>query len=129
MEAQTLRLSEAEFRRPFAEFWSDYFRNNPEVASVRCIPPSAWKGPRNGRPYSLRNVNIDTPIKQHVSESCRCLLLDVSQSVGPPNRFLPLQALLHGEKAGFYDCVLVEQPVSCLLWLMMHPPLLPAAQP
>ena len=51
-----------------------------------------------------------------------CLQLDVSQSVGPPDRFLSLQALLHGEKSGFYDCVLVEQPVSatCLPLLMMH---------
>ena len=116
MEAQTLRLSAAQFRRPFAEFWSDYFRKNPEVPCVRCIPPGSWS-PRDGRPYNLRNVNIDTPIKQHVSKSCRCLLLDVSQSVGPPDRLLPLQALLHGEKSGFYDCVLVEQPVSatCLL--------------
>ena len=73
MEAQTLRLSEAQFRRPFTEFWSDYFRKNPEVPCVRCIPPGSWS-PRNGRPYNLHNVNIDTPIKQHVSESCRCLL-------------------------------------------------------
>lgn len=83
MEAQTVRLSEAQFRRPFAEFWSEYFRKNPEVPCVRCIPPGSWS-PRNGRPYNLRNVTIDTPIKQH--------------------------ALLHGEKSGFYDCVLVEQP-------------------
>lgn len=88
MEAQTVRLSEAQFRRPFAEFWSEYFRKNPEVPCVRCIPPGSWS-PRNGRPYNLRNVNIDTPIKQHVSKSCRCLLLDVSQSVGPFDRFLP----------------------------------------
>ena len=130
MEAHTLRLSEAQFRKPFAEFWSDYFRKNPEVACVRCLIPPGWS-PRNGRPYNLRNVTIDTPIKQHVSEraagACCWMfprvwgLLTASSPAGlAARRKVRLLRLCPGGAA-------CECPLPPLL--MMHPPLLPSAQP
>ena len=102
-----LRPTKAQFSRPFANYVSDYFRKNPEVPIIKVVPPKGFAPRKTPYPSDLK---IDTPIEQKVSDAY-CLIVSVAQHGGRVANYVMPQVLMHDNKPGYYDCVLLSKDV------------------